>query len=585
MAGARVERRLAAILAGDVAGYSRMMGADEEGTLLRLNTHRREFLEPKIAEHRGRIVKRTGDGVLIEFASAVDATRCAVEIQRGMVERNASVPEDKRIELRIGIHIGDVIIEDGDIFGDGVNIAARLESSAEPGGICISDDAYRQVYGKLDANFQDAGEHELKNIERPVRLYRIHLENKAIRSRPALALPDRPSIAVLPFQNMSGDPEQDYFADGVVEEIITALSRFRQLFVIARNSSFTYKGRAMDVKQIGRELGVRYVLEGSVRRAANRVRITAQLIDAKTDGHLWATRFDGTPEDIFDLQDQVTTSVVGSIIPKLEQVEFNRTKFKPTENLDAYDYYLRAMMHFNQWTNESIDEALKLFSKAIELDSEFASAHGFAAWCYTRRKQFRWMKDRHEMVELERLARRAITLANDDAVALHTGGWALVHVDGSFEEGAAAIDQALRLNPNMTNAWHLSGWTKIYNGEPDKAIEHFARAMRLNPLDPYFSRMETGTIAAHLLAGRYEKSSLLAQAALQQHPNSLPLLRVAAASYALAEKMTEAKKVVTRICQLDTTSPLSNAVHFAPFRRPGDVSRYRDALQKAGLHE
>jgi TolB-like protein/Tfp pilus assembly protein PilF len=525
---ARVERRLAAILAGDVAGYSRMMGADEEGTLFRLNAHRREFLEPKIAEHRGRIVKRTGDGVLIEFASAVDATRCAVEIQHGMVERNVPVPQDQRIELRIGIHIGDVIIEDDDIFGDGVNIAARLEGIAQPSGICISEDAYRQVYGKLDANFQDAGEHELKNIERPVRVYRIELENNAIRSRPALALPDRPSIAVLAFQNMSGDPEQDYFADGVVEEIITALSRFRQLFVIARNSSFTYKGRAIDVKQIGRELGVRYVLEGSVRRAANRVRITAQLIDAKTGGHLWANRFDGTPEDIFDLQDQVTATVVGAIIPKLEEVEFNRTKFKPTESLDAYDCYLLGMVHFNQWTNESVSEALKLFSKAIELDPEFASAHGLAAWCYTRRKQFGWMKDHHEMVELERLARRALTLANDDAIALYSGGWALVHVVDSFEEGAAAIDRAVMLNPNMTNAWHLSGWTKIYMGEPDKAIEHFARAMRLNPLDPYFERMETGTIAAHLLAGRYEKSSLLAQAALRQHPNSLPLLRVAA---------------------------------------------------------
>jgi TolB-like protein/Tfp pilus assembly protein PilF len=582
---ARVERRLAAILAGDVAGYSRMMGADEEGTLFRLNAHRREFLEPKIAEHRGRIVKRTGDGVLIEFASAVDATRCAVEIQHGMVERNVPVPQDQRIELRIGIHIGDVIIEDDDIFGDGVNIAARLEGIAQPCGICISEDAYRQVYGKLDANFQDAGEHELKNIERPVRVYRIELENNAIRSRPALALPDRPSIAVLAFQNMSGDPEQDYFADGVVEEIITALSRFRQLFVIARNSSFTYKGRAIDVKQIGRELGVRYVLEGSVRRAANRVRITAQLIDAKTGGHLWANRFDGTPEDIFDLQDQVTATVVGAIIPKLEEVEFNRTKFKPTESLDAYDCYLRGMVHFNQWTNESVSEALKLFSKAIELDPEFASAHGLAAWCYTRRKQFGWMKDHHEMVELERLARRALTLANDDAIALYSGGWALVHVVDSFEEGAAAIDRAVMLNPNMTNAWHLSGWTKIYMGEPDKAIEHFARAMRLNPLDPYFERMETGTIAAHLLAGRYEKSSLLAQAALRQHPNSLPLLRVAAASYALAEKTSEAKGVVTRICQLDTTAPLSRAVHFAPFRRPEDVSRYRDALQKAGLPE
>src|SRR6516225_9265856 len=367
MAGTRVERRLAAILAGDVAGYSRMMGADEEGTLLRLNTHRREFLEPKIADNRGRIVKRTGDGVLIEFASAVDATRCAVEIQRGMVERNASVPEEKRIELRIGIHIGDVIIEDGDIFGDGVNIAARLESIAQPGGVCISEDAYRQVRGKLDAKFQDVGEQSLKNITQPIRVYRLQPSGTATEAT-ALPLPEKPSIAVLPFQNMSGDPEQDYFADGIVEEIITALSRFRELFVIARNSTFTYKGRAVDVKQVARELGVRYVLEGSVRKAGNRMRITGQLIDALSGAHLWADRIDGTFDDIFVLQDQVTENVVGAIAPKIEQAEIERAKPKPTESLDAYDSYLRA---FNRWTNESISEALRLLYRAIELDPGF----------------------------------------------------------------------------------------------------------------------------------------------------------------------------------------------------------------------
>ena len=403
MSEARVERRLAAVLAGDVAGYSRLMGADEEGTLKRLNAHRREFLEPKIAEHRGRIVKRTGDGILIEFASAVDAGRCAVEIQRGMDQRNRLVAPDQRIDLRIGIHVGDIIIEEGDIFGDGVNVAARLEGIAEPGGICISDDAYRQVRDKLDTAFEDTGEQQLKNISRPVRVYRVKFteSDSPQRTAPALALPNKPSIAALPFQNMSGDPEQDYFCDGIVEDIITALSRFRQLFVIARNSSFTYKDRAADVKEVGRELGVRYVLEGSVRRASDRVRITAQLIDAKTGGHLWAERFDGTPEDMFDLQDQVAARVVGAIIPKLEQVEFNRTKSKPTESLDAYDCYLRAMTYFNQWTNESIDEALKLLNKAIELDPEFASAHGLAAWCYTRRRQSRWMTDHpREMAEL-----------------------------------------------------------------------------------------------------------------------------------------------------------------------------------------
>jgi adenylate cyclase len=581
-----MERRLAAILAADVAGYSRLMGGDEEGTHRDLKAHCHELVEPKIQQHRGRIIKNTGDGFLAEFTSVLDAVRCASEIQQGMTVRNADVPGDRRIEFRIGVHQCDIITDSGDIFGDGVNVAARLEGISDPGGICVSARVQEDVQGKLDLTLDDIGEQQLKNIERPVRAYRILSENKTTRSRPALSLPDRPSIAVLPFQNMSGDPEQDYFADGIVEEIITALSRFRQLFVIARNSSFTYKGRAADVKEVGRELGVRYVLEGSVRRAANRVRITAQLIDAKTGGHLWAHRFDGTPEDIFDLQDQVTASVVGAIIPKLEEVEFNRIKFKPTESLDAYDYYLRAMTYFNQWTSESIDEALKLFSKAIELDPEFASAHGLAAWCYTRRRQSRWMKDHpHEMAELERLARRAIVLANDDAVALYSGGWALVHVAGCTEEGAAAINRALTLNPNMTNAWHVSGWTNVYIGDPDKAIEHFARAMRLNPLDPIFERMQIGTIAAYIVAGRYEQSSLFAQAALQQHPNYLPLLRVAAASYALAGKTTEAKKAVARICQLGPTSPLSSAVEFAPFRRPQDISVYRDALQKAGLPE
>src|SRR5215469_1371277 len=384
MAEQRVERRLAAILAGDVAGYSRLMGADEEGTLLRLNTHRREFLEPKIAEHRGRIVKRTGDGVLIEFASVVDATRCAVEIQRGMVERNASVPEDKRIELRIGIHIGDVIIEDGDIFGDGVNIAARLESSAEPGGICISDDVYRQVYGKLDANFQDAGEHELKNIARPVRIYQLQTSNREMKA-PALALPNKPSIAVLPFQNMSGDPEQDYFCDGMVEDIITGLSRIRWLFVIARNTTFTYKGKAVDVKQIGRELGVRYVLEGSVRKAGDRVRITGQLIDAAIGTHVWAERYDRKFDDIFALQDELTLSVVGAIEPSLRLAEIERVKRKRPDSLDAYDLVLQAQPDVYSGMPDRATKALPLLERALALNADYALAHAFAAMSYHNR--------------------------------------------------------------------------------------------------------------------------------------------------------------------------------------------------------
>jgi adenylate cyclase len=375
-------RKLAAILAADVAGYSRLTGLDEEGTLERLRNLRRELINPAVSLHRGRVVKTTGDGILIEFLSVVDAVRCALDVQRGMDRQNADVPTEKRIEFRVGINVGDVVVEGEDLLGDSVNVAARLEGIAEPGGICISDTAYQQVRDKVDARFQDAGEQQLKNISRPVRVYRVR-PSEAASSRPALPLPDKPSIAVLPFKNMSGDPEQEYFADGIVEEIITALSRFRQLFVIARNSSFTYKGRAVDEKQVGRELGVRYVLEGSVRRSGDRVRVTGQLIDAVTGAHLWADRFDGALEDIFDLQDRVTTSVVGAIAPKLEQAEIDRAKRKPPENLDAYDYYLRGMAsHYQSWSKDAINEALRLYYKAIELDPDFASAYGAAARCY-----------------------------------------------------------------------------------------------------------------------------------------------------------------------------------------------------------
>jgi adenylate cyclase len=376
-----------AVLAADVAGYSRLMGADEEGTLAQLKAYRKTLVDPKIAEHRGRIVKTTGDGMLVEFASAVDAARCAVEVQRRMNEQNTDLPQAKRLEFRIGIHVGDIIIDDNDIFGDGVNIAARLEGIAEAGGICISDDAHRQIRGKVDVAYDDMGPQALKNIVEPMRAWRIRADGKPATAvppssaRPAevLALPDKPSIAVLPFQNMSGDPEQEYFADGMVEDIITALSRFKSLFVIARNSSFTYKGKAVDIKQVGRELGVRYVLEGSVRKAGGRVRITGQLIDAATGGHLWADHFDGRPEDIFDLQDQVAVSVIGQIAPTVEQAEIERSKNKPTENLVAYDYFLRGMASFYGSTREANDDALQQYHKATELDPDFAAAYGWAS--------------------------------------------------------------------------------------------------------------------------------------------------------------------------------------------------------------
>ena len=431
MSSEHVERRLAAILAADVAGSCRLIGIDEEGTLARLKALRRTLFDPKIAEHHGRVVKNTGDGAIAEFASVVDAVRCADEIQRGMAEQNIDVPQDKRIELRIGIHVGDIIIEENDIFGDGVNIAVRLEGIAEPGGISISDDARRQIRGKVDITFEDLGSQSLKNIAEPMRVWRVP-NSRAVPAVPtrlrvddaALTLPEKPSIAVLPFINMSGDPEQEYFADGIVEDIITALSHFKALFVIARNSSFTYKGRAVDVKQIGRELGVRYVLEGSVRKAANRVRITGQLVDTATGAHLWAERFDGGLGDIFDLQDQVTESVVGAIAPAVEKAEIERAKRKPTESLDAYALYLRGLAKLYQFANrQANDEALRLFNSAIELDPDFASAYGRAASCYVHAKTNGWISvTANEIAEVTRLAQRAVELGKDDAIALAASG-------------------------------------------------------------------------------------------------------------------------------------------------------------------
>src|SRR6516162_7099617 len=383
-------RRLAAILAADVAGYSRLMGEDEEGTLAALKAIRRELADPRIKEHRGRIVKTTGDGLLIEFASVVDAVRCAVEVQREMAERNADVPPHRRIEFRMGINLGDIIKDGRDIHGDGVNVAARLEGLAEPGGICVSRVVRDQVRDKLAFSFEDMGERQVKNIARPVRVHRILLGERSSLSEPAigtstkppLALPDKPSIAVLPFQNMSGDPEQEYFADGMVEEITTALSRIRWLFVIARNSSFTYKGQAIDVKQVGRELGVRYVLEGSVRRAGQRLRITAQLIDAVADAHLWADRFDGSLEDVFDLQDQVAISVAGVIEPTLQAAEIRRSSHRPTHDLTAYDLYLRALALTFSWEKDAIIPALDLLERAIERDPGYGAALAQAARCH-----------------------------------------------------------------------------------------------------------------------------------------------------------------------------------------------------------
>src|SRR5262245_40273224 len=543
----------------DVAGYSRLIGIDDEGTLAQLNAHHAELIEPKIKEHRGRIVRTTGDGLLVLFVSAVEALRCAAEIQRAMTERNAQIPEDRRIQFRMGVNVGD-IVEGANIHGDGINVAARLEALAEAGGICVSSRVQEDVQASLNRlgiAFVDTGQHRLKNIQRAVQVYRVLLDQADAPARPPLTLPDRPSIAVLPFQNMSGDPEQEYFADGMVEEIITGLSRFRWLFVIARNSSFTYKGRAVDAKQVGRELGVRYLLEGSVRKSAKRIRIAGQLIDSSSGTHLWADRFEGAIEDVFELQDQVTASVVGAIAPRLRQAEIERARRKPTESLDAYDLFLRGLENAYKWTREGNEEALRLFYKAVELDPDFSSAYAAAAWCFGQGKAFGWFTEQ-DFGEARRLARRALQLGKDDAMVLCQAGYVLAYVARELDDGAAFLDRALLINPNLAPGWFCSGWVKVWLGEPDRAVEHFAHARRLSPIDLNLFGMQQGTAHAHFFAGRYDEALAWAKMALREVPNSHPALRIAAASCALAGRGEEAKSLVARLVEIDPVLRTSN---------------------------
>jgi adenylate cyclase len=587
MAEQTVQRRLAAILAADVVGYSRLMSADEEGTFTALKARRHDILQPMLAKYRGRIIKVMGDGVLLEFASAVSAVQCAIDLQKAMAAANHELPEDRRIRLCIGINLGDVMVEGSDLYGDGVNIAARLEAIAEPGGILVSGTAYDHIKSNVKAGFDDLGTQSLKNIAWPVRVYRARPDGDATAMRPALALPDKPSIAVLPFENMSGDAAQEYFADGMVEDIITALSRFRNLFVIARNSSFTYKGRAVNVKQIGRELGVRYVLEGSVRRAGDRLRIAGQLVDASTGANLWADRIDGALAEVFELQDHVAASVVGAIMPRVEEAEIARAKRKPTASLDAYDHYLRGLAIAVQITREANDDALRLFNRSIERDPDFALAHAGAAFCYVYRKTNRWMIDREkEIAEAGRLARRAVELGRDDAVALAYAGFVLGSVVGDLDSGSAFIERALALNSNLAAAWGFSGWMKVCFGEPDTAIKRAAFAMRLSPVDPRIFAWQYYTALAHLSAGRYDEAVSWAEQALRENPNMSSPIRVAAVSRALSGRVAEARQIMERIRQLDPELRLSNLGDILPpFRRAEDRARYVDGLRRAGLPE
>jgi len=560
-------RRLAAILAADVAGYSRLIGADEGGTLERLKALRRELLDPKIAEHRGRLVKTTGDGLLVEFGSVVDALRCAVEVQREMSGRNAGVPPDNRVELRIGINVGDIVVEDGDIFGDGVNVAARLEALAEPGGICVSARVQEDAAGKLDLAFDDIGEQQLKNIARPVRAYRV-----VTAARPAMPppgsdppLPDKPSIAVLPFANMSGDPEQEYFADGMVEEIITALSRIRWLFVIARNSTFTYKGQAVDVKQVGRELGVRYVLEGSVRKAGGHVRITGQLIDAATGVHLWADRFDGSLEDVFDLQEKVAVSVAGVIEPALQAAETARSASRPTIDLTAYDLYLRAYAMYSASHQRQMRQALTLLEEAIARDPQYGPALGFAAFCCMQLTSDAAAPDRDATREKGiDFGRRAVELADDAPGVLADAAMALASFGEDIDAMIALVDRALAFNPSFARGWHISGFLRLWAGQTDLAIEHAGLALRLSPRAQ--ARLTSLLIGyALFFSRRFEEAVPRLRVAIEDSPVFPTPYRFLAACYAQMGLLAEARTTIARLREI---TPEVMVNYPLPFRDP-----------------
>jgi TolB-like protein/class 3 adenylate cyclase len=585
-------RRLAAILAADVVGYSRLMGEDEEGTLAALKTLWRDLSDPKIKEHHGRIVKTTGDGLLVEFASVVDAVRCAVDVQREMAARNADVPAKRRIEFRIGINLGDIIKDRGDIFGDGVNVAARLEALAEPGGICVNRVVRDQVRDRLDIAFEDMGEQQVKNIARPVRAFRVVAEDKPVpelsEPLPTLALPDKPSIAVLPFQNMSGDPEQEYFADGMVEEIITAISRLPWLFVIARNSSFAYKGKSPDVRQVGRELGVRYVLEGSVRKAGNRVRITGQLVDTIAGAHIWGDRFDGTFDDIFELQDQVASGVVGAIEPRLRQSEIERATRKPTASLDAYDLYLRALAQFNNFTEEGMREAVTLLTQALAIDPSYAPAAAMVGVCRVLERQQGWGPVSDAQVgESVQLARLAAEAGKDDPDTLWMAAFTLSVFAGEHESAASAIDRALTLNPNSAQAWSASGWVSSYRNRPAPAIEAFQRAIRLSPLDPLSWGFTSGLAFANMIAGRFEESIELADRCSREKPRYTSVLRFKIACCAHLGRIEEAREALDRLLELQPGLTIAGwkASYAASFLLPEIMAKYQEGLRKAGLPE
>lgn len=591
MSDERVERRLAAVLAADVAGYSRLMGADEEGTLARLKAVRKAIVDPAIASYRGHIVKTTGDGMLVEFASAVDAVRNAVEVQRKMAEQNSAVPEDQRIEFRIGFHVGDIIFDDNDIFGDSVNIAARLEGIAEPGGVCISDDAYRQVRGKVEIACDDMGPQPLKNIAEPMRVWRVRLTGQAtsalqsgsaVSQHQALPVPDKPSIAVLPFQNMSGDPEQEYFADGITEDIITMLSRFRWFFVIARNSTFTYKTKLVDVKQVARELGVRYLLEGSVRRSGKRIRIAAQLIDAVTTTHIWAERYDRDLTDIFDVQDEITEQVAGAIEPELLKTE-GLAAISRTENLTAWDLVRQGMWHFHKVTAETHLRARQLFRQAAKLDPKLLEAQIWLGRVNAGLGFYGWTEDpKGDLREGMQAALNAVQL--DERNPYSHYALAIVSVvSGELEQAIRAAEKANEISPSFALGHFVLGMARLFSGRPEAAIEPLEHGLRLNPFDPQnFVWFQTLAFAEYF-AGNRSAALQAALRALNVRPSWRPTLEVVALCYAALDRLDEARTFVDQVRHLE--KPSTDAFALMKRHNPEWAAAMAAMLEMVGLRE
>jgi TolB-like protein/class 3 adenylate cyclase len=589
------ERRLAAIAAADVVGYSRQIGLDEAGALSRLSATRSQVTDPLIAEHQGRIFKTMGDGFLAEFSSTVQALRCVIAIQARLAERNAASTEEERLLLRIGLHQGDVVVQDGDLLGDGVNVAARLEALASPGGICISGRVREDAAGRIQCDVEDIGEQVLKNIAAPIRVYRVRVAGSSPPGpamtppdKPALALPDKPSLAVLPFINMSGDPEQEYFADGMAEDIITALSRVPWLFVIARNSSFSYKGKNLDLRQIARELGVRYVLEGSVRKAGNRVRITGQLIESNSGVHIWADRIDGGIEDVFELQDKVTERVVASIEPRLRAVEMERARRKPTENLEAYDLFLRALANLHRTTRQPIEEALRLVDQVIALDPDYAMAIGLKARLIYRSKVIGFLAPSDPLLdEAVRLAWRAAEKGREDPDVLWLAGFVVALAGGDFAGGVALIGRSLAINPNSAEAITAQGLLHAYLGQADVAITNLDKAMRLDPVPSASYITLLGYATLHFVLGQYDIALAWANKSLYVNPNWRVALQLRAACLGLLGQIDDARLAVGQVLAQNPNETIASMREYlkTSYQRRDSLEAYLEGLRRAGLPE